>query len=329
MAASQPASSASDAVPVPESSSAPTTTPAGAENRSFNKFNFINIAAYLLNVFVTFSIGTFGLTGRPTNGELSEKYQTLVTPAGIAFSIWGPIFILQAFWVFWQLLPSQRNNAGVTLVGWKYLCLALFQCGWTLSFSYEIIWLSLVCMYAILFFLVLAVVTLNRNYTDKVWKGYLLWQLPFSLHCGWIMAASAVNTNVLVVFYEASANVQLGVASASLVVLAGVALAWLSSYPVDLAIPATLAWALGWVYSALQEPTNLLLETFTTSQIDGIQLGVVISFFLILAAFIAKCVYVCCVQRAVARQWAAGTTEGSTLPVYGTISRPVTLTVVG
>jgi benzodiazapine receptor len=266
-------------------------------NRAFNKFNFVNIIAYLLNVFVTFAIGTFGLAGRPTNGELSEKYQTIVTPTGLSFSIWGPIFIIQALWVLWQLLPSQRNNLGVTLVGWNYLLVVAFQCGWTVSFSYEVMWLSLLCMYGILFFLVRTVMALNRTYTDKCWKGYLLWQFPFSLHCGWIVAASAVNTNLLPVYYGATAAVQLGVASASLVVLAGVALTWLASYPVDLAIPAVQVWALAGVYLSLEDPDDLLLETFTSSQIEGVQYGVVASAFLVLAAIAVKVVYVCCVQR--------------------------------
>jgi benzodiazapine receptor len=282
------------------SSQSPTNnTPHGSEseNRTLNKFNCINLVAYLLNVFVTFAIGTFGIGGQPTNGELSDKYQTIVTPVGLSFSIWGPIFIIQALWVGWQFLPSQRNNLGVTLVGWKYLLIVLFQCGWTVSFSFEVMWLSLVCMYGILFFLVRTVITLNRQYTNKSWKGYLLWQFPMSLHCGWIVAASAVNTNLLPVYYDASGTVQLVVASASLVVLAGVAMTWLCSYPVDLAIPSVLVWALAGVYLSLEDPAESLLTTFTTSQIEGIQYGVVASFFLIVAAIVLKIVYVCCVQR--------------------------------
>jgi hypothetical protein len=69
-----------------------------AIDKSFNKFNFINLFAYITNVFVTFAIGTFGLGGRPTNGELSAKYQTIVTPSGTAFSIWSVIFIAVSYY---------------------------------------------------------------------------------------------------------------------------------------------------------------------------------------------------------------------------------------
>lgn len=37
--------------------------------------NYLNVVFYILNIIVTFGIGTLGWSGQPTNGELSEKYQ--------------------------------------------------------------------------------------------------------------------------------------------------------------------------------------------------------------------------------------------------------------
>lgn len=36
---------------------------------SFNKFNAINLLAYIFNVVVTFGVGTFGWVGNGTNGD--------------------------------------------------------------------------------------------------------------------------------------------------------------------------------------------------------------------------------------------------------------------
>jgi hypothetical protein len=52
-------------------------------------WHYGNVLAYVMNVLITYGIGVGGLFDRPTNGELSEKYQTLVTPIGWAFAIWG------------------------------------------------------------------------------------------------------------------------------------------------------------------------------------------------------------------------------------------------
>jgi translocator protein len=283
-----------------------------------NKFNYINLIAYLINVFVTFAIGQFGLGGRPTNGELSDKYSTLVTPIGFMFSIWGLIFILQALWVLWQfLLPSQRNSEAVLKVGWWYAIAVVFQSGWTFAFSWEVIWASLVCMYGICIALVVA--TLRLQTYEKIWKGYLLWQFPISLHCGWIIAASAVNTNVLAVFYDATATAQIAVASASLGVLVIVAFSWLAAYPVDLAPPCVSIWALTGVYLALDDPKDLIAATFSERQITAIKYSVLGGLSLIGLGVVLKSLYVLAVQRpaAIKIKEEQGTANSSTLQKDG------------
>lgn len=266
-----------------------------SESTSFNKFNFLNLIAYLVNCFVTFAIGTFGLFDRPTNGDISDKYQTIVTPFGTSFSIWGVIFLWQALWVAWQLLPSQRNSEGVVKAGYYYPVMTAFQAGWTISFSYEIMWFSLVCMYAILATLIAASMSLQTY--KKTIKGYLLWQGPFSIQTGWIMAASAVMTNVVPVAYGASVAAKLAVSSLTLVALAATAISWLASYPVDFAIPLVILWALGGVYAELQAPSQLIANEFTSKQIDGVQYGVLAGLFLVGAGIIIKLAYVLFKQR--------------------------------
>ena len=51
--------------------------------------HFVNLLAYIVNVFVTYLVGVGGYMDLPSNSELSQKYQTLVTPVGWAFSIWS------------------------------------------------------------------------------------------------------------------------------------------------------------------------------------------------------------------------------------------------
>ena len=60
-----------------------------ATTQKLTAVNYSNIVAYLLNVVVTYGIGVGGILDLPTNDELSAKYQTLVTPIGWTFSIWG------------------------------------------------------------------------------------------------------------------------------------------------------------------------------------------------------------------------------------------------
>mmetsp|Transcript_24730 Transcript_24730/g.54252 ORF Transcript_24730/g.54252 Transcript_24730/m.54252 type:complete len:307 (+) Transcript_24730:683-1603(+) len=278
---------------------------------SFNKLNVINFIAYVVNSIVTYSI-QFGWIDRPDNGEISDKYATIVTPFGTSFLIWSVIFMWQLFWVVWQFLPSQRNSEGVTKAWYYYPIVTVMQAGWTISFSFEIMWLSLVFMYGILITLVAASMSLHTY--KKTWKGYMLWQGPFSLQTGWIMAASAVNTNVLPVYYEASTTIKIVVSSLSLVVLVATAFTWLSSYPVDFAIPLVIVWALVGVYMKLQTPPQMILDEFSTKQINGVQYGVLAGIVVIGAGIVAKALYVLIKQRPAALKEAQQSSDQKSEP---------------
>merc|ERR1711865_1081519 len=246
------------------------------------------------NSLATYSI-QLGWLDLPNNGDISDKYQTLVTPFGLSFTIWGLIFIWQLVWVVWQLLPSQRNSEGVIKAWYYYPIMTVLQAGWTFSFAHEIMWLALIFMYGILFTLVRASMSLQTY--QKTWKGYLLWQGPFSIQTGWIMAASAVMTNTLPVAYDATTTAKIVVGALSLVVLLVTAFTWLSSYPVDFAIPCVIVWALYGVYAELGTPMTSITEEFTMKQINGVRNGVLAGMILIGVGILVKIVYVFAKQR--------------------------------
>lgn len=198
--------------------------------------NIANVIAFIANLVITYGVGTMGLFGAATNADLSEKYQTLITPVGWAFSIWAVIFLAQLVWCIVQLLPAFRGDALVMAVGWNYVLVCVAQIGWTISFSMEIIWLSLVCMLAILFFLVRIV----RAQRDSDLRGYVLFKFPFSIHTGWIVAASFVNISVLLVSLQVSAQIQFFVAMASLSLILIIA----GTLTFDIVILLVFAWAL-------------------------------------------------------------------------------------
>ena len=276
-------------------------------------YNVANLVGFIANVVITFGFGLWGWADRPTNGDLSAKYQTIVTPSGTAFSIWSLIFIAQAMWVVMQwVVPSQRQASGIQAVGLMYFFACLAQCGWTLAFTWEIIWLSLVFMYAILGFLGWSVYKLETRGEDqtKNWKSYFIHQFPLAIHCGWIMAASVVNTNVVLVAYGASVSAQLGMASFTLAVLllAGFAVLLKSN---ELTIPCVLAWALGWVYNELaNKPLPSITERFTATQIQGIQYTAIAGTGVLLVLVLARGVMTCLSRDNTGEQESSSTPQG-------------------
>lgn len=263
-------------------------------NTSINRFNILNMTFYIINSIATYSV-QFGWVDLPTNGDLSDKYQTIITPFGTSFLIWSVIFMWQLFWAAWQFLPSQRNSEGVMKAWYYYPIFTVFQAGWTFSFAKEVMWLQLLFMYGLLVTLISASMSLQTY--KKTWKGYLIWQGPFSIQTGWIMAASCLATNVVPVYYDATATTRLVVASLCLATLIVTAFTWLSTYPVDFAIPCVILWALGGVYAELNDPLPAIPEMFSTKQINGIQYATIAGMALVGTGIIAKALYVLLKQR--------------------------------
>jgi hypothetical protein len=249
-----------------------------------NVKNFLNIFAYAVNVLFTFGIGNAGWVGNGTNGELSEKYQTIITPRGTAFSIWGLIFMSQAIFCVVQLLPRYRGTRMVQNgVSYWWTAVCVTQVGWTFAFAFEVIPLSLFFMLCI--WVSLMGLLYSQYYVEQsdIQNGSLLswlaefWCLrfPFCIHGGWITAALALNINVVVVNSGASGDVQLAVGIVSLAVLHAVSV-WvlfnLGKQP-NYTIACVLSWANGWIYSELQNPKDLILTTFTQQTINGVALA--------------------------------------------------------
>lgn len=237
--------------------------------------NIINIAAYVLNVTITYgsNLGWFG----PTNTVLSDKYQTLVTPAGWAFSIWGLIFLSEGVFAVAQLLPRYRDSAAVKHgVGYWWLAVCVCQCVWTPLFAQEVLWAQLLAMFAILF----SLLGLVRSAAAVVERGdvptseYWLFVAPFSLHLGWIVAASTVAMNVTALYYSAgdAANVAASGSARTMIALSIVSFAYVllvafSSATVlfrrpNAFVPGVAAWALLAISKELGSPREAISTSY-------------------------------------------------------------------
>lgn len=227
----------------------------------------------MLNVTLVNGLGNGGWLGTPNNGELSQKYQTLVTPKSSAFSIWGVIFLFQGAFAVAQLLPRFRARAMVLDgAGYWYPVISAVQISWTVAFAYEVIPLSLVFM--LMLWCSLIAIVYSQYYTESnetLWEFWIL-RFPFSVHAGWITAASALNVNVQTVSAGRPADVQLAVAIVSLAVLHAVSV-WVLFYlpRPNWTMACVLSWAFGWISAELGSPNELITSTFAEDTINGVR----------------------------------------------------------
>mmetsp|Transcript_3239 Transcript_3239/g.5441 ORF Transcript_3239/g.5441 Transcript_3239/m.5441 type:complete len:280 (-) Transcript_3239:1442-2281(-) len=265
----------------------------------------INTAAFLLNALETFGYGPFSshYSADQNNATISNKYQTIITPFGFAFSIWGVIFLMQAVFCYVCMLWGEEYSGHplvVDGVSYYYLLACLAQTAWSPAFTYEKMPLSAVFMGCILIPLIIIAVKQNDSQTKAMEKNprlglffrgkfYWLLQFPFELHLGWIMAAFALNINVVLVADKASSTVQVVAAALSLGVLTVSSLSCLYKVKTpNFTIPSVAIWTTFWIYVELHNPKEMIVDTFSTNEINGFCYGAIGVFFVLIYGCIYK-----------------------------------------
>lgn len=182
--------------------------------------------------------------GALSNGAMSARHPTLITPAGYAFSIWGIIFTGLVVYTVWQWLPAQRGTRLPLAINSLLTRAVVLTTAWTLVFSYEIIGSSLTVMVLILLLLSQAYGRARQLVLMQATPSWPVWFL--SLFLGWIMLATVLNF----VFglrdgfgLNWSAEASLAGCYALLFVAAGLGLA-LAWRHLDGRLPLPLAWGL-------------------------------------------------------------------------------------
>jgi len=269
----------------------PTTgTDEVAVKPSLNHKNYLNLIAYIANIPRVYGVGNAGWLGTPDNGELSRKYQTLVTPNSSAFIIWAVIFLAQGAFALLQFLPRFRATPMVqSALAYWYSVVTATQIGWTFAFAYEVIPLSLAFMLAI--WISLISILYRQYYTESDGSLWEFWALrfPFAVHAGWITAASALNVNVQVVSMNVAADKQLAVGIISLAVLHAISVWVIYNIPrPQWTMACVLSWAFGWIYVELGEANAKITETFHVDIINGVRYAAVTVAFIILIQMVIR-----------------------------------------
>lgn len=195
-------------------------------------------------LYVQYRYNAHPPVGAYSNGQMSARHPTLLTPAGYAFSIWGVIFSGLILYTGWQLLPRQRATELPARLTPPLTLAVLATTAWTLVFSYELIGLSLVVMLGLLVLLAVSYARARQLVLAGQAPGWPTWFLSWYL--GWIMLATVLNLifglrDALGWHWSAEASewgcYGLVIVAAGL----GVALAWRAR---DAGLPLPLAWGL-------------------------------------------------------------------------------------
>ena len=117
-----------------------------------------NIVALVAVVMVN-AIASGLPLGGVTTAEVSARYESLFTPAGYAFAIWGLIYIALFAYVIYQARPVRRQNVKLAKISrpWQLSC--AFNILWIFFWHYDFLLLSMLAMLGIL----LCLITIYRE----------------------------------------------------------------------------------------------------------------------------------------------------------------------
>jgi hypothetical protein len=181
-----------------------------------------------------------GILGGIGTGEVSDKYPTLITPAGYAFSIWSLIYLGCIAFSIYQILPSQLERFRPIRRAYILSCAA--NCAWLYFWSQE---MMVVCLGVILILLVSVGYLSSKLRKTETSGEYWFAKFPFGLYFGWVTAATILNTAIMLVYLgvrvSESSAILMG---AGLLLVAGALGVFVRIKITNYFYPLAIAWAL-------------------------------------------------------------------------------------
>ena len=155
-------------------------------------YQISNIIALFVTIFINYLSNT-GAINNTTIGEVSKGLNSLFTPAGYAFAIWGLIYLMLLAFIVYQgrsLFVKVRDDAFVLKIGWWFVISCIANCAWIFAWLYGYTGISCIIIFIQLFSLINIVVNNEMELNDEPISvlAFLWW--PFVVYSGWVTVAS-------------------------------------------------------------------------------------------------------------------------------------------
>lgn len=160
----------------------------------------LNLVFFVLMVAVNIGAELLPLNSITTQ-KVSANYNTLLTPPGFTFAIWGVIYSWLFLFVLFQLGLFHKKGTGdnpdlIHSISVFFILSCVLNMGWIFAWHYELITLCFVLIFSMWASLFFAYIRLKRETTNA--REYFFIQMPFSLYLAWISAAMTINYLIMI-----------------------------------------------------------------------------------------------------------------------------------
>ncbi len=154
-----------------------------------------NIIAFIITLYFNYA-SSAGVFNDMTQADMSNTYQTLFTPAGYAFFIWGLIYLLLFGFIVYQsrsLFGSVRDDSVILKTGWWFVLSCAANSLWCYLFVSEMVLASVAVIFLLLFCLLKIVVRNRMELDDEPISVIVFVWWPFVIYSGWLTVACIAN----------------------------------------------------------------------------------------------------------------------------------------
>lgn len=166
--------------------------------------SILNAMAFVIHVSIAY-LTQLKLVNSTNVGEISDRYNSLFTPAPITFSIWGVIYTMLAIFCLYHIVTAFKRtithpaNNDLRRIGGYFILNNLATAAWLLTWTRDMMLISFLLI--IVQLLSLAAIYRRLGIFNRMRNsGFILCtQFPLSIYFGWISLATIANTSVYLV----------------------------------------------------------------------------------------------------------------------------------
>jgi len=253
----------------------------GGKKMNRKRKSWINLILLAITLIIN-AMGASGLINNLSQKEVSDMYQTLITPAPFTFSIWSLIYSLLIVSIVVMIVKKNDNyyKDAVDKISFLFWLSCALNIIWIISFSYNLIGLSTIFILAFLIVMIMIIKQIAKIQKGKRW----LLASTFGLYSGWLFIATVVNIAALLVKVGWGG---FGIAKetwGSIILLISIGLILMVLINIKNAIfPIPIAWAYFGIYKYLVSPEGFQGEYALLKNVALI--GIVILFGLSVTQF--------------------------------------------
>jgi len=161
----------------------------------------VNTILLIIHISTSYLTQTSLLTKKDV-AQVSDKFPTYFTPAGITFAIWGIIYLALLSFVIYHLAKAFRTdlhdhaNEELDLIGWNFAINNLATIGWLFAWTNEKLLLSLLLIIVQLITLMVIHHRLRIHNAHKHLANKVFTQFPLSIYLAWISIATIANFSI-------------------------------------------------------------------------------------------------------------------------------------